>query len=246
MGPGDGDDALRCRLTVGPGAKGRGWASGRVPPCTPETPLFSAAGITGSRADRAADGARRPRAPVLAIGDGALGFWAALREVFPRLGRVRCWFHARAPAPDPGYYAAVKDRQRRPPGPRRSARRSPAWPAPTPPWAGTCPRRSGGGLVLLCIRIRVPRPGPGARTHGPSAPGLNDGASRLNATLACQGPSRSRLTGPRNRRWARRTCRPAIAPERQEERCPNPAPPTARRTGLVAPGAFAQNLAGDR
>jgi len=23
------------------------------------------------------------RAPVLAVGDGALGFWAALREVFP-------------------------------------------------------------------------------------------------------------------------------------------------------------------
>jgi transposase-like protein len=33
------------------------------------------------------------RAPVLAIGDGALGFWGALREVFPETKEQRCWFH---------------------------------------------------------------------------------------------------------------------------------------------------------
>ena len=33
------------------------------------------------------------RAPVLAIGDGALGFWGALREVFPQTTEQRCWFH---------------------------------------------------------------------------------------------------------------------------------------------------------
>ena len=33
------------------------------------------------------------RAPVLAIGDGALGFWKALREVFPDTKEQRCWFH---------------------------------------------------------------------------------------------------------------------------------------------------------
>ena len=32
-------------------------------------------------------------APVLAAGDGALGFWAALREVFPETKEQRCWFH---------------------------------------------------------------------------------------------------------------------------------------------------------
>ncbi len=32
-------------------------------------------------------------APVLAVGDGALGFWAALREVFPETAEQRCWFH---------------------------------------------------------------------------------------------------------------------------------------------------------
>jgi len=33
------------------------------------------------------------RAPVLAIGDGALGFWAAVREVWPETREQRCWVH---------------------------------------------------------------------------------------------------------------------------------------------------------
>lgn len=32
-------------------------------------------------------------APVLAAGDGALGFWKAVREVFPQTREQRCWFH---------------------------------------------------------------------------------------------------------------------------------------------------------
>jgi transposase-like protein len=36
------------------------------------------------------------RAPVLAAGDGALGFWGALREVFPGTTEQRCWFHKAA------------------------------------------------------------------------------------------------------------------------------------------------------
>jgi transposase-like protein len=35
-------------------------------------------------------------APVLAVGDGALGFWKALREVFPETAEQRCWFHKMA------------------------------------------------------------------------------------------------------------------------------------------------------
>jgi len=35
-------------------------------------------------------------APVLAVGDGALGFWAALRDVFPTTREQRCWFHMTA------------------------------------------------------------------------------------------------------------------------------------------------------
>jgi putative transposase len=34
--------------------------------------------------------------PKLAIGDGALGFWAALREVFPTCREQRCWVHKTA------------------------------------------------------------------------------------------------------------------------------------------------------
>ena len=31
--------------------------------------------------------------PLLAVGDGAMGFWAAMEEVFPQTGHQRCWFH---------------------------------------------------------------------------------------------------------------------------------------------------------
>jgi transposase-like protein len=48
----------------------------------------------GSWADLLRDCKRRGmRAPVLAAGDGALGFWSALREVFPETREQRCWFH---------------------------------------------------------------------------------------------------------------------------------------------------------
>jgi transposase-like protein len=50
-----------------------------------------------SWADLLRDCARRGmRAPVLAIGDGALGFWNGLREVFPQAREGRCWFHKTA------------------------------------------------------------------------------------------------------------------------------------------------------
>jgi transposase-like protein len=48
----------------------------------------------GSWCDLLRDCARRGmRAPVLAMGDGALGFWGALRDVFPQAREQRCWFH---------------------------------------------------------------------------------------------------------------------------------------------------------
>jgi transposase-like protein len=52
---------------------------------------------TESWADLLRDCRRRGmRAPVLAVGDGALGFWAALREVFPTTREQRCWVHKTA------------------------------------------------------------------------------------------------------------------------------------------------------
>jgi putative transposase len=55
-------------------------------------------------------------APVLAVGDGALGFWKALREVFPDTREQRCWFHvssnvlaALPKSAHPGAKAALAD-----------------------------------------------------------------------------------------------------------------------------------------
>jgi putative transposase len=49
---------------------------------------------TQSWADLLRDLKRRGMsAPVLAVGDGALGFWAALRDVFPETRAQRCWVH---------------------------------------------------------------------------------------------------------------------------------------------------------
>jgi transposase-like protein len=76
-----------------------------------------------SWADLLRDCARRGmRAPVLAIGDGALGFWKAAREVFPQARTQRCWFtrsrtcSARCPSP--------RTRVRRRPWPRSGTPRS--------------------------------------------------------------------------------------------------------------------------
>lgn len=34
--------------------------------------------------------------PQLTVGDGALGFWAALNKVYPGSGEQRCWLHKMA------------------------------------------------------------------------------------------------------------------------------------------------------
>ena len=34
--------------------------------------------------------------PAVAVGDGALGFWSALREEFPSTREQRCWVHKTA------------------------------------------------------------------------------------------------------------------------------------------------------
>ncbi|MEU9353600.1 IS256 family transposase [Streptomyces griseoloalbus] len=70
-----------------------------------------------SWADLLRDCARRGmRAPVLAVGDGALGFWKALAEVFPATREQRCWVHKTANVLDampksaqPGAKRAIQD-----------------------------------------------------------------------------------------------------------------------------------------
>jgi transposase-like protein len=50
-----------------------------------------------SWADLLRDAALRGmRAPVLAVGDGALGFWKALAELFPDACHQSCWVHKTA------------------------------------------------------------------------------------------------------------------------------------------------------
>ncbi|MET4647368.1 transposase-like protein [Streptomyces atratus] len=70
-----------------------------------------------SWADVMRDCARRGmRAPVLAVGDGALGFWKALTEVFPATREQRRWVHKTANVLDampksaqPGAKKAIQD-----------------------------------------------------------------------------------------------------------------------------------------
>jgi putative transposase len=70
-----------------------------------------------SWADLMRDCARRGmRAPVLAGGDGALGFWKALAEVFPATREQRCWVHKTAnvlnsmpKSAQPGAKKAIQD-----------------------------------------------------------------------------------------------------------------------------------------
>ncbi|WP_063043777.1 IS256 family transposase [Nocardia pseudovaccinii] len=72
---------------------------------------------TESWADLLRDCRRRGMtAPVLAVGDGALGFWRALRDVFPETREQRCWFHKSAnvlaslpKSTHPGAIAAMKE-----------------------------------------------------------------------------------------------------------------------------------------
>ena len=72
---------------------------------------------TESWADLLRDCRRRGMtAPVLAVGDGALGFWAALREVFPATREQRCWWHKQAnvlaalpKSAHPGALAALRE-----------------------------------------------------------------------------------------------------------------------------------------
>ena len=102
---------------------------------------------TESWADLLRDCARRGmRAPVLAVGDGALGFWGALREVFPQAREQRCWFHkignvlaALPKSAHPGAKKALaRDLERRGPRPRPRRRR----PRSRLPTAPSSPRRS--------------------------------------------------------------------------------------------------------
>lgn len=58
---------------------------------SPDYPRITCPRITGDLKRRGLT-----EAPKLAVGDGALGFWAALEEVFPWTRAQRCWVHKTA------------------------------------------------------------------------------------------------------------------------------------------------------
>ena len=67
------------------------------------------------------------RAPVLAVGDGALGFWAALRDVFPETREQRCWVHKIGQRPRRAAEVGAARRRRR------------CWPRSATPRTATTP-----------------------------------------------------------------------------------------------------------
>ena len=125
-----------------------------------------------SWADLLRDCARRGmRAPVLAVGDGALGFWAALREVFPQAREQRCWFHKTgnvlAALPRSAHPGAKK------PSPRSGTPKTSRTPSPPPgrskpPTAASSPRppRRSPTTSTSCSRSTTTPPNTGS-TYAP-------------------------------------------------------------------------------
>ena len=64
-------------------------------------------------------------APLLAVGDGALGFWAALRKVFTKTREQRCWLHKTANVPNPPAADPKASNRRRKPISTKSGRPKP-------------------------------------------------------------------------------------------------------------------------
>ena len=64
-------------------------------------------------------------APVLAVGDGALGFWGALSEVFPETAHQRCWLHKSGERHErPAQVGPARGPSRPQGGPRRRGQRA--------------------------------------------------------------------------------------------------------------------------
>ncbi len=88
-------------VTLWPSASRRtgcaAWSSSASAPTAPKKLVALAGGYRESKESWAALlrslRERGLSGPVLAVGDGALGFWAALRDVFPTTKEQRCWVH---------------------------------------------------------------------------------------------------------------------------------------------------------
>ena len=203
-----------------------------------------------SWADLLRDCARRGmRAPVLAVGDGALGFWNGLREVFPEAREGRCWFHKTAnvlaalpKSAHPGAKKALAEiwapRTRTMPGPR--SRPS------APPTAPSSPRlsRRSPTMRTSCWRSMTTPPSTGCICGRPtrsSPPSPRSGTAPRSPRAPARGPPgwRWRSSSSRPRRTAgvpstRPTSWRSSAPERPSPAANSPNGP-ARRPGKKQP-----------
>src|SRR5262245_61139435 len=119
---------------------------------------------------------RGMRAPVVAVGDGALGFWTAVRDVWPKTREQRGWFHKRC-TPKRGSRRARRSRgspARTGPSIRRPSRRWRRTPTRCSP--SSTSQRSTGSIsgsanviespfATVRLRQRVTK-GAGSRTKG--------------------------------------------------------------------------------
>jgi transposase-like protein len=155
-----------------------------------------------SWADLLRDCARRGmRAPVLAAGDGALGFWGALREVFPQTTEQRCWFHKTAnvlAALPKSAHPGAKKASRRSGMPRTSSTPSPPPGHSKPPTGRNSPRppRRSPVTSASCSRSTTTPPSTGCTCGPPTR------SSRLSRRYGT-GPRspRARVRGPRAWPW---------------------------------------------
>ena len=157
---------------------------------------------------------RGMRAPVLAVGDGALGFWEALREVFPDTREQRCWLHkigqraqrAAQVGPARREGGARRDLERRGPRPRRRARHgvrrrrtAPSGPRPsrrspttsTCCWPSTTTPPSTGSTCAPRTRSSRPSPPSGSGSEVTKGPARGPPAWRW----------RSSSSSPPRHRW---------------------------------------------
>ena len=90
--------------------------------CWPWRGGIARAPLPGPRRCAHSRSAASQEAPLLAIGDGALGLWAALDEVFPTTRHQRCWNHRKLEYPRQAAQAAARRRASKSYRARRSAK----------------------------------------------------------------------------------------------------------------------------
>jgi transposase-like protein len=160
------------------------------------------------------------RAPVLAIGDGALGFWAAVREVWPETAEQRCWVHRIAnvldklpkglqPRAKQALHAIMYARR----GRAGDHALHPGVPGQVPQGRGLADRRPGPAARLLRLPGRAVE---APAHHEPDRVDVRDGAPARGRDARCRLADRRVGHGVQ----AAAGCRRALAPPRRRRADP--------------------------